>query len=989
VRLDRQLFCRSKALRALEARLDRRDAWTRRSSGGGSTSSTAPAASTASAPPLSPSSSSSLSSAVGIDGAIAGNGVVSTAAAAGSIEGSSAVGSACYLDLRISPPHVVNLPVHVCEALGLPPEEEVHFAWVYPVPFEGGQGVETSEQSSPVSKHGADSEADLAADSAAVGDEVDQEDPDVSFLTVGGYIYFRPGRGPEPGLDTRTPLMGARFPRELDLLSARAIRFSPSGALQFSSPRRWEPRWTKRLVQQGRFQPITARKWVSAGARYLCWVRPDEPLPDACGRTKHLAHHGGFAFLFHGLEEPDTDQRDRYFAIVAEPDLARGERASSVDPDIVRCTTSLPFNLMETPRGHTTAQLEKLLELARRERWALVRHLLAEYPHFAAEKDAKGITLLHICAERNIMDAELLTSLKDHGSEWESTDDLGRTPESLASRSFRALARTIWGLSPDLFEDPEGWFRFWDRNANGVLEPEELGHALASAYHCDDVAVQWVKSYVNVNHRSGVDQANVLGPRGLLHMLQTSEEFAGLRQKRKPPLFLGRDGPLRDSDHVCLLHLEEQLERLRGEYGWQAGKPAPRQALPLPLPAPSPEGSADPEERMRTARGILGFTFEQTRGLSGHAWRGGFRIDFAGQQGLDDGGLTKAWAAEIAFALWGDNVLFDARPPGVFFKPDDVEALPLDGVQVPSVDIYSWTGRFVAYALYQRCLVDCRLCAWVFRFLSRAGSPRHFFHSRFATPEWDDSHEGEDSMLADLASLDHTVANNLWRVRHEMSEEDLRWLDFTCAGVELEPGGGDRQVTGADKAVYVRLFCTFLLKQRCQTNLQAFVSGFFDVLPARLLQGVPEEGVLRLLAGRAEVSDLQLSELEAIVVPAGLVPTKLRDHPKLREAARWFFQSVRAGDHAFRARLLEFWLGVGRLPLAGVATLRPRPRLQIMVQADGPRGVKRIASWQEDRLPEGHTCGNELWLSLPESYAQLHEKLHLAVENFEAGFALR
>jgi len=410
------------------------------------------------------------------------------------------------------------------------------------------------------------------------------------------------------------------------------------------------------------------------------------------------------------------------------------------------------------------------------------------------------------------------------------------------------------------------------------------------------------------------------------------------------------------------------------------------------LPAPSPEGSADPKERLRTARGILGFTFEQTRALAGHAWRVGFRIDFAGQEGLDDGGLTKAWAAEIAFALWGDTALFDQRPGGCFFKPDDVEVLPLDGVDVPSVDLYNWTGRFVAYALYQRCLLDCRLCPWAFRFLQRASLPRHFFHSRCATPDWNDTPEGEDVMLADLASLDHTVANNLWRVRHEMSDEDLRWLDFTCAGVELEAGGGDRQVTTENKATYVRLFCTFLLRQRCQMNLQAFVNGFFEVVPARLLHGVHEEGVLRLLAGRAEVSDAQLAELEGLVVPAGLVPTKLRDHPKVREAAGWFFQAVRSGDSIFRTRLLEFWLGVGRLPLAGVATLRPRPRLQVMVQPDGHGhrgGVKRIGSWPCDRLPEGHTCGNELWLALPESYAQLHEKLHLAVENFEAGFALR
>jgi len=244
-------------------------------------------------------------------------------------------------------------------------------------------------------------------------------------------------------------------------------------------------------------------------------------------------------------------------------------------------------------------------------------------------------------------------------------------------------------------------------------------------------------------------------------------------------------------------------------------------------------------------------------------------------------------------------------------------------------------------------------------------------------------------MLDDLASLDYMVASNLWRVRHEMNEEELHWLDFTCAGIELEAGGAEREVNLDNRACYVRLCCTALLRKRCHCGLQAFTEGFFEVIPARMLDGTPEEGVLRLLAGEAEVNDTQLMELERVVVPSGLVPAKLRDHPRVREAAGWLFRAARAGDGVFRSRLLEFWIGVGRVPLTGLNTVQPRPRLQVMVQPDGNGGVKRIASWPKDRLPEGHTCGNELWIALPDTYEEVAAKLKLAVENFEAGFALK
>merc|ERR1712232_1156038 len=101
------------------------------------------------------------------------------------------------------------------------------------------------------------------------------------------------------------------------------------------------------------------------------------------------------------------------------------------------------------------------------------------------------------------------------------------------------------------------------------------------------------------------------------------------------------------------------------------------------------------------------------------------------------------------------------------------------------------------------------------------------------------------------------------------------------------------------------------------------------------------------------------------------IPRRLCDHPLVRQSASWVFRTARAGDGAFRARLLEFWTGTPRLPLAGAGAITPRPQLQVMVQHDGSRGVKRILSWPATRLPEGHTCGNELWIPLCESEAQL------------------
>lgn len=408
------------------------------------------------------------------------------------------------------------------------------------------------------------------------------------------------------------------------------------------------------------------------------------------------------------------------------------------------------------------------------------------------------------------------------------------------------------------------------------------------------------------------------------------------------------------------------------------------------MPSPFAGASLDAKARMTNARQMLSFSLAQTASFPAKLWQRGFRVNFAGQEGLDDGGLTKAWGQELAFALFGNDDYFESRGNGwCFFKPDAVETVELDGQKMSTLELYRWTGRFVAYLLYQHCLVDCCLCPWAFRVVHRtAQSPSYLSPRNGLYQDWPETPEGEDHMLEDLASLDPSLASGLWRVRHEMTDDELRWLDFTCCGTDLVPGGSELQVVTSNKARYVRLTCEAQLAKRARSGLESFAEGFLEVVPAEKFVDLMEGGVQRLLLGAASLTDNELAELERLVVPGGLVPVKLRDHPRVREAARWFFQAARAGNPTFRSRLLEFWVGTSRVPLTGVQAIQPRPKLQVMVQPDG-RGVKRISSWPRERLPEGHTCGNELWLPLQDSYEQTVDRLRLAVENFEAGFALR
>merc|ERR1712241_430351 len=108
------------------------------------------------------------------------------------------------------------------------------------------------------------------------------------------------------------------------------------------------------------------------------------------------------------------------------------------------------------------------------------------------------------------------------------------------------------------------------------------------------------------------------------------------------------------------------------------------------------------------------------------------------------------------------------------------------------------------------------------------------------------------------------------------------------------------------------------------------------------------------------MTDAELDEFESVVIPQGIIPEALRNIAKIKEVASWVFQVAREGTPEFRSRFLEFWLGVGRTPVGGFAKVRPQPKLQIMVQRT-KTGIARIRAWPKERLPEGHTCPNELY----------------------------
>jgi len=161
---------------------------------------------------------------------------------------------------HLSPLHPVNLSMDARKTAGIP-ENARFFAWSYPIDEPCEQGAH----------HAWAANAD---------------DPDVAFLSVGGYVYFG-GTSSSDG--------------NLDIICINALVPSAHGSfrLHFGPPQPFEPQWTAPLWTAKRFRAITLPQLSRSGATHFCWICPNEVFGGQLGSGGNsICKSGGFVYFF-------------------------------------------------------------------------------------------------------------------------------------------------------------------------------------------------------------------------------------------------------------------------------------------------------------------------------------------------------------------------------------------------------------------------------------------------------------------------------------------------------------------------------------------------------------------------------------------------------------------------------------------------------------------------------------------------------------------
>ena len=119
-------------------------------------------------------------------------------------------------------------------------------------------------------------------------------------------------------------------------------------------------------------------------------------------------------------------------------------------------------------------------------------------------------------------------------------------------------------------------------------------------------------------------------------------------------------------------------------------------------------------------------------------------------------------------------------------------------------------------------------------------------------------------------------------------------------------------------------------------QLNAFLEGFYEIIPKRLISIFNEHELELLISGlpNIDIDDLKKNTQYHKYQPASL-------------QIQWFWRALRSFDQAERAKFLQFVTGTSKVPLQGFGSL------------EGMNGAQKFQIHLEerstDRLPTAHT----------------------------------
>ncbi|KYN41565.1 E3 ubiquitin-protein ligase HUWE1, partial [Trachymyrmex septentrionalis] len=342
-------------------------------------------------------------------------------------------------------------------------------------------------------------------------------------------------------------------------------------------------------------------------------------------------------------------------------------------------------------------------------------------------------------------------------------------------------------------------------------------------------------------------------------------------------------------------------------------------------------------------------SFRELHRRNADEWKNRFYIVFEGEEGQDAGGLLREWYVIISREIFNPMYALFTVSPG-----DRVTYMINSSSHCNPNHLcyYKFVGRVIAKAIYDNKLLECYFT-------------RSFYKHILGILVKHTDMESEDySFYKGLVYLtEHNISDLGYELTFSTEVNEFGVNDVR----DLIPNGRNIIVTEETKLEYIRLVCQMKMTGAIRKQLNAFLEGFYDIIPKRLISIFNEQELELLISG---LPNVDIEDLKANTEYHKYTATSLQ--------IQWFWRALRGFDQADRAKFLQFVTGTSKVPLQGFAAL------------EGMNGVQKFQIHREDRstdrLPSAHTCFNQLDLPVYETYDKLRTNLLKAIHECSEGF---
>ncbi|KAI1083973.1 hypothetical protein F5B20DRAFT_361105 [Whalleya microplaca] len=320
---------------------------------------------------------------------------------------------------------------------------------------------------------------------------------------------------------------------------------------------------------------------------------------------------------------------------------------------------------------------------------------------------------------------------------------------------------------------------------------------------------------------------------------------------------------------------------------------------------------------------------------------GKLNIRFHGEEGVDAGGVTREWFQVLARQMFDANyaLFVPVSSDRTTFHPNK-----LSGINDEHLMFFKFIGRVIGKALYEGRLLDC--------YFSRAVYKRIL---------------GKPVSVKDMESFDPDYYKSLsWMLNNDITDIITETFsveddEFGVTKIEdLRENGRNIPVTEENKHEYVRLVVEHKLLSSVKEQMEHFLKGFHEIIPADLISIFNEQELELLISG---LPDVDVDDWKS--------NTEYHNYTPSSQQIQWFWRALRSFDKEERAKLLQFVTGTSKVPLNGFKEL------------EGMNGINRFNIHRDygnkERLPSSHTCFNQLDLPEYESYDILRRQLLKAI----------